>query len=399
LWNLPGPPQAAPLVFHRKDTIQVLATAIDPAGSWLATSALPRSYSMVWPLEQRHPYTLFESAGNVWGMAFTPDGRWLAASLEGTLRIWPLTSAAGSEGRVLFRVTRAFISSFEFDPTGENILATAPNGIWLIPLDGSEPRSLEGFTTWAWAVAFSPDGRFAAAGGGHEDPAETLIRIWDLETEAVRVMGPVEGQGNGFMRLLFTPDGDRLISSGWNGARIWDLATGTSEFLGPGHATYVTRDGRFLYASWFDLEGLHGGAAVYDLETGHVRQLPSHGLTTSITLDSTETVVLTGSFDGTIRVGPVSGEEPHILLGHRGFTGSTVSPDGRWIASAGMDGAIKLWPMPDIRQPPLHTLDHDELMTVLKSLTNIRVVPDEESATGYSVGAEPFPGWGTVPTW
>jgi hypothetical protein len=55
--------------------------------------------------------------------------------------------------------------------------------------------------------------------------------------------------------------------------------------------------------------------------------------------------------------------------------------------------------MPDLTRPPLHTLPHDELVTRLRSYTNLRVVEDAESGTGYRVEAGPFPGWKDVPTW
>ena len=35
----------------------------------------------------------------------------------------------------------------------------------------------------------------------------------------------------------------------------------------------------------------------------------------------------------------------------------------------------------------------------LKTLTNIRVVRDPESTTGWTLTHDPFPGWETVPTW
>ena len=48
---------------------------------------------------------------------------------------------------------------------------------------------------------------------------------------------------------------------------------------------------------------------------------------------------------------------------------------------------------------PLHTLPHDELIAKLKTLTNLRVVRDEEAATGWKLTHDPFPGWETVPEW
>ena len=55
--------------------------------------------------------------------------------------------------------------------------------------------------------------------------------------------------------------------------------------------------------------------------------------------------------------------------------------------------------MPDLSKPPLHTLPREELIAKLKTLTNLRVVRDSESATGWKLTHDPFPGWETVPTW
>jgi WD40 repeat protein len=69
----------------------------------------------------------------------------------------------------------------------------------------------------------------------------------------------------------------------------------------------------------------------------------------------------------------------------------TFSPDGRWIASAS-DEALYLWPMPEVKKRLLHTLPHDELMAKLRALTNLRVVEDNSTATGWKLEVGPFPG-------
>jgi WD40 repeat protein len=100
-----------------------------------------------------------------------------------------------------------------------------------------------------------------------------------------------------------------------------------------------------------------------------------------------------------VRAGPVTGEEPHLLLGHQGLILSlAISADGRWIVSSD-DESVRLWPMPDVTKPPLYTLPHDELMAKLDSFTNLRAVRDDTSATGWKLEVGPFPGWETVPTW
>jgi WD40 repeat protein len=74
------------------------------------------------------------------------------------------------------------------------------------------------------------------------------------------------------------------------------------------------------------------------------------------------------------------------------------SPDGRWLASATGD-EIRLWPLPDLSRRPLHTLPLGALLAKLDSLTNVRVVGDAGSASGYKVDLAAFPGWEHAPTW
>ena len=141
--------------------------------------------------------------------------------------------------------------------------------------------------------------------------------------------------------------------------------------------------------------------SVFDLASRKTREISTHGnILTSFALDASGTILVTGDRNGVVRIGPLTGEEPHLLFGHTGaVTGHAVSPDGRWIASGSDDGTVRLWPMPDISKPPLHTLPHDQLLAKLKSLTNLRAVRDPASDTGWKIEVGPFPGWKDVPTW
>ena len=148
--------------------------------------------------------------------------------------------------------------------------------------------------------------------------------------------------------------------------------------------------------------GIGRSVKIVDLATGVPRELPMFGepYRRSLALDASGTVAVSGDREGIVRVGRMSGEEPHLLVGHEGVVSFvTISPDRRWIASTGEDKTLRLWPMPDLAKPPLHTLPHDELIAKLKSLTNLRVVRDPESAEGWKVELDPFPGWKEVPEW
>ena len=109
---------------------------------------------------------------------------------------------------------------------------------------------------------------------------------------------------------------------------------------------------------------------------------------------------MTADRHGVVRVGSVTGEEPHLLLGHEGtILYMDIDPRGRWIATAGQDDTFRLWPIPDPGMPPIHALPREQLIAKLKTLTNLRLVRDSEASTGWTLTHEPFQGWETAPTW
>ena len=91
-------------------------------------------------------------------------------------------------------------------------------------------------------------------------------------------------------------------------------------------------------------------------------------------LSADGTVLAVAYLDGLVRVGSPTNDEPHLLFSHAGMpTSIAIDPQRRWIATTS-DEEIRLWPMPDLSAPPLHTLPYEELLAKLRSLTNVRLV-------------------------
>jgi WD40 repeat protein len=176
--------------------------------------------------------------------------------------------------------------------------------------------------------------------------------------------------GEGVHRAFSLPDGDRLL--------LWTDGGGDQEVV-----------------SILDL----GSGSRTELPRAHQRFISKRFI--GMSSDPTGSVWVSTHADGEIRVGSLADEEPHLLLSHETvITFARVSPDGRWILTRG-ENSLRLWPMPDVTKPPLHTLPYDELMARLKAFTNVRAVPDPESPNGYSLDPDftAYRGWAEVPEW
>jgi len=432
LWYLDALPGAGTLALRRAGGWNKSRTmAIHPAGTWMATSCGAWDSTVFYPLTRTYPVVADayrEFFGSQTVFAFSPDGAWMAQPWgEGSrsLRLLHLRPTGHNDVRLLpAPVDRPALTGVAFDPAGERLLrAGLGTDIWIVPVDGSEPRNLEGFSNHHMVVAaFSPSGRLVAAATLTGTAEPKVMRVWDLETGAVRVfdLEPPWGEGprkpktatgvvHGVNSLAFT-DESILLTAGADGVRRWDLATGTFEvvvptqpdesawmFMSADRGTMLTLIGPFGPRL---VSGARG--VVHDLKTGASREVdldPDCGAP-SFAIDSAGEILAESCEDGSIHVGRIGNDFAHLLLGHEGpVPGVGISPDGAWIASAGDDGTLRLWPMPDLDKPPLHALPHDELIAKLHTLTNLRVVRDEASSTGWKIEVGPFPGWETVPTW
>jgi len=171
------------------------------------------------------------SFGCVRGVAFSPDGAFLA-SADKTVRLWE--AATGELVRTLTGHGRK-VQAVAFSPDG-TLLASAGDDktvrLWEAAT-GELVRTLTGHGRKVQAVAFSPDGTLLAS-AGHDK----TVRLWEAATGAPVHM--LTGHTGWVCAVAFSPDGTLLASAGEDKTvRLWDAPAGELVRTLTGHRGWV----------------------------------------------------------------------------------------------------------------------------------------------------------------
>lgn len=159
------------------------------------------------------------------GVAFSPDGRWIATAGGLEAILWD--AATGREIRRFARQAAA-VNDMALSPDGRNLLAAGDDGIarlWDLGTGRVAGQLAHASSSLSPlpsrtinAAALSPDGRWAATAGNKE------VLLWDAATG--RKSREWAWPDFGVHALAFSADGQRLLAGGGDGARLWETATG-----------------------------------------------------------------------------------------------------------------------------------------------------------------------------
>jgi eukaryotic-like serine/threonine-protein kinase len=336
------------LLVLRGHELPVVAVAFSPDGRRLATGSHDRKVKL-WDAVTGKELRTLSAADPCFCLAFSPDGRSVAAGCGGydpeapaEIKVWD--AATGQETRTIVGHL-GWVTGVAFRPDGRWLASTGLDGnvrLWDLGT-GREvgfrfPHDPKGFT----AVAFAPDGRLAAASGtpdnwGVRKPGE--VRVWDVTDAALadvrRLRAPLGG--------LFALAGDAPLG----GLPLLSLPTDEPVLVLAGHhaplsGVAFSKDGRRLASSSWDRT-----AKCWDAGSGkELAACRGHTLVLNgVALSPDGTRLATASDDASVRVwDAATGQQALILRGHHGpVLAVAFSPDGGRLASAGNDQTVQVW--------------------------------------------------------
>ncbi len=329
---------------HVSEAYSVLSDRADE------TSAAPepqRLRQLAWQLwsRQLHHEDLSGHEGAVTSLAMQPHGTHLASvGVDGKLRIWDVPTGTL---RHTLEGHGDMIMAVQFSPDGKTIYSggydrtlrrwDAEKGLSLAPL-GTHPGVIR-------ALACSLDGQFLASG---DDTGQ--VRVVDVTSGETRFE---RSHASPVHALSFLENGDLAALSQDGQLRIWK-PDGTERT----HWSISARQPRAMVRSspgerlWIAAESgeieCWQPASPDTSEWTQVEKWEPRASIRGLAFAPQSATLAAGSDDQLVRVWQVSrSEERFVLQGHTGrVLAVALTEDGAWLASAGLDGMIKIWKLP-----------------------------------------------------
>jgi len=204
----------------------------------------------------------------------------------------------------------------------------------------TEPTVIDAHGRHAQAVRFTKDGKLLVSAG-----QDACVRLWSVP--GFTAVGTLEGHKNSVNSLSFTPDEQLLATGSTDGTvRLWSfperrclhtLEKQVTGVFAPDGDRLATISAKGQVVLW----GARSGRQITSIPAIDKR-------TTSVAFSPDGGSLLIGGTGPIHRVAVADGRKEGELNGHKVVVACLrVSPDGKWLASTGADGHLRLWSTKD----------------------------------------------------
>ncbi|AFY95774.1 WD40 repeat domain-containing protein [Chamaesiphon minutus] len=345
-----------------------IRTLFAPDGRYLVVSGMsPTIY--VWDTISGEPIaTLNGHRDWIWSIEMSADGRTLFSTGEDrTIRVWDLNTG---DCQTVLRGHQQRIWSISLSPDGRHLVSGSEDRsieIWDLQ-SGKCVKTINGYSNSIKAIAFVPARDWLAS--CHRD---CTIRLWNLQH--LVCIQTLTGHTDAVLTIAISPDGRYLASSSLDRTiRLWDLQNltccHTIETLAEGVCTLAfSPDGCQLIAGNYQaelqiwdltIEDRHGSTAAHPrARIGHPKRIEA------VAVCQVNRTIATAC-ENNIRIWDLqTGECLHTIIAHYlNILTVAFSPDGRYLATGGMDKTLKVWDTSNLEC--LHTLNmHQSWITTV----------------------------------
>ena len=303
---------------------------------------------IVWRIESSQPLAVFyghngnDAMGSLSSLDFSQDGKHLVSAswFDCTIRLWDLAPMKGV--RAILEKTEQFVP-IPTNDKGLIVSYTEDNTIHIWKqIPGHCIQSIETYGPNVSKISISNDGRYLAYASD-----DCAIRLCEVDTG--QCVSTLLGHNDVVTSLLFSPDGKKIISASSDKTlRIWDIKTGRCLHIMEGHkgkirSVSISPNGKYIVSTSYDF---YNTLCVWDIEQGCcIHELMKGFGSTTCAIFSLDDKHIFSSHDNNINMWDAnSGQLIHSFEGHTNDVDKLlISPDGKYLASSGRDGRIRIW--------------------------------------------------------